>query len=70
MGVMKMTKPTFGRYIISILIILFFLYLLTLKHEPAIEKDIPRSSGRKTLEYTPSYIDPRPEEDILIRSEG
>ena len=31
----------------------------------------PKPTGIKSIEYTPNYIDPRPEEeDILIRSEG
>ena len=30
----------------------------------------PKPTGIQSIEYTPNYIDPRPEEDILIRSEG
>jgi len=46
-----------------------FAYLYYLNNTE--EEYRPKPTGIKSIEYTPNYIDPRPEEeDILIRSEG
>lgn len=58
---------------IALIGILILFYMCTcLYYLNNTEKEYrPKPTGIKSIEYTPNYIDPRPEEeDILIRSEG